>query len=66
MAALRAPIMATTIVLMAVFVPTAFMPGKHNKNKEVVIQGHHADPVKADLIEKYGIPQSVIKLARKG
>ena len=45
---------------------TAFMPGKHNKNKEVVIQGHHADPVKADLIEKYGIPQSVIKLARKG
>ena len=44
---------------------TAAMPGKNNKNKEVVIQGHHKDPVLAELTGKYGIPEKYIQVTQK-
>ena len=44
---------------------TAPMPGKTNKNKEVVVQGHHLDKVRTELIEKYGVPEKIISISRK-
>ena len=41
------------------------MPGKNNKNKEVVIQGHHKDPVLADLTGRLGIPEKYISVSQK-
>jgi translation initiation factor 2D len=44
---------------------TQLMPGKTNKNKEVVIQGHHKDPVLAELTGLYGIPEKYIQVTQK-
>ena len=44
---------------------TAPMPGKNNKNKEVVIQGHHKDAVLAELTGLYGIPEKYINVTQK-
>ena len=38
------------------------MPGKNNKNREVVIQGHQFDGVMDFLVNKYGIPKKYVKV----
>lgn len=43
----------------------AAMPGKNNKNREVVIQGHQFDGVMDFLVNKYGIPKKYVKVSKK-
>ena len=43
---------------------TVLMPGKTNKNKEIIVQGHHLDKVRTELVEKYGVPEDLLAIRR--